>query len=224
MVGIPSKSQGCATCRARKKKVCVFIIILPWELMAVCQCDLQRPFCANCLSTGRLCLGYERYPIFLNRTAAGLEKRTRLDEVRIPIYTRSTTSPTSMTENSSIMQSISNNLSESQRDLVHWFRSEFVFAEAGRKFLPLSAPIFSLASPGPLLDLSMQGLAMTQFGRIRNDFIVYRRGQAHYLRSLQQLREAIGDATQSKMEETLACVIVLCLLEVSSSKSLERYC
>lgn len=46
------------------------------------QCDEGRPSCQRCIKSGRECEGYEKAPIFLNRTVQGIEKRKHLDEVR----------------------------------------------------------------------------------------------------------------------------------------------
>ena len=65
MVGIP-KSNGCQTCRKRKKKVCKPIDgatgaepqveSLTWRM----QCDERRPACSECVRAGWLCPGYDR--------------------------------------------------------------------------------------------------------------------------------------------------------------------
>ena len=46
------------------------------------RCDLQRPLCYNCTSSGRDCEGYERFPIFITKTAEGYQKRRPLEEVK----------------------------------------------------------------------------------------------------------------------------------------------
>ncbi|KAF4984015.1 hypothetical protein FZEAL_720 [Fusarium zealandicum] len=49
MVGVPSRSKGCNTCRRRKKG-----------------CDKKVPHCGQCLASGIQCEGYRRQAIWLN--------------------------------------------------------------------------------------------------------------------------------------------------------------
>ncbi|PNP57841.1 hypothetical protein THARTR1_01999 [Trichoderma harzianum] len=51
MVGVPGKYKGCETCRRRRVK-----------------CSNERPFCQNCISSGRTCEGYERERVFITGT------------------------------------------------------------------------------------------------------------------------------------------------------------
>ncbi|OCL10305.1 hypothetical protein AOQ84DRAFT_395 [Glonium stellatum] len=48
MVGVPGRSKGCHTCRARKKG-----------------CDLQRPYCGQCINGNFICRGYQRKVTFI---------------------------------------------------------------------------------------------------------------------------------------------------------------
>ncbi|KAK2600319.1 hypothetical protein QQS21_004960 [Conoideocrella luteorostrata] len=51
MVGVPGKYKGCETCRRRRVK-----------------CSNERPFCRNCMNSGRTCEGYERHRVFITGT------------------------------------------------------------------------------------------------------------------------------------------------------------
>ncbi|ETI24530.1 hypothetical protein G647_03899 [Cladophialophora carrionii CBS 160.54] len=53
MVGVPGKSKGCSTCRRRKKG-----------------CDLKRPICGQCASSGYVCGGYNRDRTFIHHPAS----------------------------------------------------------------------------------------------------------------------------------------------------------
>lgn len=96
MVGVPGKSKGCATCRRRKIRVSISPYRSSHEALCSCetQCDLQEPACRKCTQSGRECEGYARYPIFLNRTVEGPQKRRGLEEAKIPIRARSNIPPT----------------------------------------------------------------------------------------------------------------------------------
>lgn len=65
MVGVAGKSKGCTICRRRK-----------------IGCGQETPHCLNCVQSGQSCEGYGRYPVFINRTLDGLQKRRPLEEAR----------------------------------------------------------------------------------------------------------------------------------------------
>ncbi|KAH8705237.1 hypothetical protein BGW36DRAFT_285686 [Talaromyces proteolyticus] len=58
MVGVAGKSKGCKTCRQRK-----------------IACGLQRPQCAQCIKSNRICLGYDRDVQFIPMQAKLTEKK-----------------------------------------------------------------------------------------------------------------------------------------------------
>lgn len=85
MVGVP-RSRGCHNCRRSRVKVCLYCPFSWIRIHGVgtdtAQCDEQKPACHRCLSRGKLCEGYERFPTFVNRTTTGVERRERFEEVR----------------------------------------------------------------------------------------------------------------------------------------------
>ena len=118
-------------------------------------------------------------------------------------------------EQQSHEQSLRPALSSSRNDFINWFWINFILTNSSKHIPPVMAPIFLLYSPTcSFLEDSFIALAMTHFGRVHNDSTAHIRGRSHYARSLQQLRKAVADSVQSVMEETLACVIVICLIEV----------
>ena len=69
MVGVPGRSKGCATCRKRK-----------------IGCGLEKPQCAQCIKSKRICGGYERDRIFINHSACeGTEASLALVAVNVPV-------------------------------------------------------------------------------------------------------------------------------------------
>jgi hypothetical protein len=185
-------------------------------LMAGVQCDLQRPFCNNCLGTRRICRGYQRYPVFLNRTASGLAKRRHFEEVK------DMEEPPPSSHHLGIGQhdqgyKIGTICQPFRNEVVNWFYWEFVRSAVGVRFAPILNPILSSQLSGPLFKSSVYALSMTYFGRRKQDPSAYQRGQRFYILSLQQLQEAVDDPKKSHQEETLAAAAVLCHIEVSTT-------
>jgi len=98
MVGVPGKYKGCETCRRRRVKVSLVADIRrPEPFTHNRQCSNERPYCSNCVNSGRQCEGYERERVFITgtpetkgrvashpkKTASTKRSRTRADgEVR----------------------------------------------------------------------------------------------------------------------------------------------
>ena len=201
MVGVAGKSRGCATCRSRKIKK-----------------DLGRPQCWECTSTRRVCRGYDRYPVFVHTTVEGVQKRQRLEEVKDAGPENSHSSGTALNRRlcasrdvqcSGLTDSI-----QSHIDFVQWFHHAFVLTREVGQFAYFMTPIVALASPGPLLRISLLALSMTKYGRVVGDFTVVQRGQQAYVYSLRRLHLALSDPVASKDEGTLACAVVLGFHEV----------
>ena len=69
MVGVPGKYKGCETCRRRRVKVSLVADIRrPEPFTHNRQCSNERPYCSNCVNSGRQCEGYERERVFITGT------------------------------------------------------------------------------------------------------------------------------------------------------------
>ncbi|KAF2760451.1 hypothetical protein EJ05DRAFT_285230 [Pseudovirgaria hyperparasitica] len=192
MAGITTKTRGCATCRGRRIK-----------------CDLQKPSCNNCVRSGRTCQGYERHDVFVNRTAAGMQKRRRLEEVKDQRLEE--------IKNALVSGAFSQAMvapAPSPDDHVHWFYRHFVISRTDPRLTQFMSPVMQITTPGPLLTSSLRALSIMKFGRAIHDIAAEQQGQKLYGRSLGKLRLALTDATASKSDETLACAVVLGLFEL----------
>lgn len=191
------------------------------------------PSCARCIKGGRTCEGYERYPVFLNRTARGLEKRNRLDEARNIAYPSSVQAVVSTNGWRQIVGALVN--SEDNRMLTRLsptpaFDSQIIslFFERyspatkriqggyGRGWLKQA---IGLQDPGEALHLSLKAISMTRMGRISKDDRLAFQGAKVYGSALQQLRRAVQSEVTVWHNETLAAGFILALYEVSPSKS-----
>ena len=196
------------------------------------------PSCARCNKAGRTCAGYQRYPVSLNRTALGLEKRNRLDGLD---EAKTSTSPSpnsgqaviSTNDWRQIVGALVNpedNRMLSQLSATPAFDSHIIslFFERyspannriqddyGRAWLKQA---IGLQNPGEALRLSLKAISMTRMGRISKDDRLLFQGGKVYGSALQQLRKALQSEVMVWHNETLAAGIILALYGVSPSKT-----
>ena len=200
MVGVAGKSKGCATCRRRK-----------------IGCDLRKPSCQRCLSSGKLCEGYEKYPVFVIRTANGLEKRRRLEEVKLD-----TVKPRHFDRYRSPDNPVHIRNVQPHDAAKTWFVSWFWEA-----YTPVSMKGFSgCIRPGWLqyfiarnnphaLDQAILAISLTAFGRTTGTIPVYQQGRRLYTRALQMLQMSLQNQDLVFSDEILAAVYLLMTYEVN---------
>ncbi|KIV82293.1 hypothetical protein PV11_04414 [Exophiala sideris] len=208
MVGIPGRSQGCTTCRRRKVR-----------------CDLAKPSCQRCTTSGRQCEGYEKYPVFINRGQQGLQKRKRLEEAR-PAQSEHTDRvvPAVLfhSKRSPIVSSPPcRYLLEDQCISVFW---EGFSAKSVTDPRPASDPawlhhILNISSPADRLRQALLSLAYTRIGRLNNDPVAVIRGQQVYGQALQAIQQALYDPHWTRHDETLAAARCMVLYESFESTS-----
>lgn len=176
------------------------------------------PFCARCIKAGRLCEGYERYPVFLNRTAQGADRRHRLDEVK-PNF-----------EILAALANLNDNRMLSQLSATPAFDSQII-ALFFESYLPADKHVqdgygrgwlqqaIGLQNPGEALHLSIKAMSMNRLGRSFKDGRLVFQGAQCYGSALQQLRKALQSKVTVWHDETLAAGFVLALYDVSLSKT-----
>ena len=236
MVGVPGKSKGCTTCRRRKIRV-------SYPLLSACisnhpplsQCDLQQPVCNTCTKSGRVCEGYERFPVFLNRTLQGLEKRCGLEEAK-------TLSSQSSDRDLSLPQPMASNI-EFQRGLVESLRSydnrilvqpnesaafdQRIISALWEKY---TTSINSVQGGSPCvwlqhilnypsweipLHLSLRAFAMTRLGYINKDESMVLHGNMYYGRALNAVQRSLLSEAAMPQDELFAAGYVLSVYEVT---------
>lgn len=215
MTGIPGSSKGCITCRRRKVR-----------------CDLEKLSCARCVKGGRVCEGYERYPVFLNRTAQGANKRHRLDEakpkslsgpVQIDVAARDwrqMIAAVAKSEDNRILSQLSATPAFDSQIIALFFERYLPVDKstqnAGRCWLRQAV---GLPNPGEALHLSLKAISMTRLGRLFEDERLAFQGGTCYGVALQQLRKALQSEVAVRQDETLAAGFILALYELFESES-----
>lgn len=187
------------------------------------------PACARCIKGGVTCEGYERFPVFLNRTAQGLEKRERLDEAK-PIAPSSSEKPdisaNDWTHIFGALLSSEDNRMLSQPSATPAFDSQII-ALFFHRYLPTNEAVqdgyeggwlrqtICLQNPGEALHLSLKAISMTTLGRLYKDDRLAFQGGTCYGSALHQLRTALQSELTVWRDETLTTSFILALYEVS---------
>lgn len=215
MVGIPGKSRGCLTCRRRKKK-----------------CDLQLPHCQRCMDSGRICEGYSRYPVFLNRTRQGLAKRGPFEEAKRPQETVTWLASSTVSfaapkteQQSKIpcnqktiidgMPLQPSNAAASEAQLISTFWEHYIPQQSVQTGCqcPWLQQALGLSDPSPALRLSLKALAMARLGWIHRDDTLVLNGRAFYGQALHEIQKDLYDERTMWQDETLATGNLLALYE-----------
>ncbi|CAD6590867.1 MAG: hypothetical protein ASARMPREDX12_004762 [Alectoria sarmentosa] len=219
MVGVPGKSKGCTTCRRRKIR-----------------CDLQEPFCKTCTKSRRVCEGYARFPVFLNRTLQGPEKRYGLEEVKTPFSQssdRDVSQPQPMVSNIDFQRGlVESRRAYDNRILVQPDDSaafdQQIISTLWEKYTPSISSvqagtpcvwlqhIIDLPTRGMPLQLSLKAFAMTRIGWINKDETLVLRGNMCYGRALNAIQNSLSSEA-SMWDELFAAGYVLSVYELFES-------
>lgn len=187
------------------------------------------PSCARCTKIGATCEGYDRYPVFLNRTAQGLEKRQRLDEAKSivpPSLEKPAISANASRQSLGAMLNSGDNRMLCQPSATPAFHNQII-ALFFHRYLPENEDIqdgyecgwlrqtICLQNPGEALHLSLKAISMTTLGRVYKDDSLALQGGVCYGNALQQLRKALQSEVTVWCNETLTASFILALYEVS---------
>lgn len=199
------------------------------------QCDLQQPFCNACTKTGRPCEGYERFPVFLNRTLQGPEKRYGLEEAKIlssQSTDRSPSQPQRMASNIEFQRGfVESRRPYDDRILVQpnetaafdqqiisalWekYTPSLNSAQSGTHCVWLQY-IINLPSRGVPLHLSLKAFAMTRVGYVNKDESMVRHGNLYYGRALNAVQTSLPSEASMLQDELFAAGYVLMVYEVT---------
>lgn len=210
MVGVAGKSNGCTTCRRRKIRVSVNHHFLNNLALMRRKCDLGEPFCKRCSQSGRVCEGYQRYPVFINRTTKGAEKRHGLEEAKVVPISKDTRSKPHLTvpEVASFHEVSFNRRARDNQMLTRPSNStvfdQQIISSFWDKFIPMDANaqdgspsnwlqrVIGLPEPGKAIYYSLKALAMTRLGWINGDESLALQGRLCYSSALQLLRKSLS--------------------------------
>ncbi|KIW81894.1 hypothetical protein Z517_04920 [Fonsecaea pedrosoi CBS 271.37] len=207
MVGVAGSSKGCNTCRKRK-----------------IHCDGDRPSCARCRKTNRVCGGYERERHFKNLSA--------LDRETFDSGTGGTTVTTArITPQDQNIEGIRHaaGLAEVFIDfLANYIPRRKEEGEEGegeghdtrlqneqktQQVSWLQAIDPSSLENSASLDLAILALSLSCLGRRHGDERLRREGTANYGRALRRLQDSLSHHSLLLEEQTLASCMALSIFE-----------
>lgn len=198
------------------------------------QCDLQEPFCKTCTKSRRVCEGYAKFPVFLNRTLQGPEKRYGLEEAKTPFSQssdRDLSQPQPMLSNIDFQRGLvesrraNDNRILIQPDETAAFDQQIISA-LWEKYTPSTGSIqagtpcvwlqhiINLPARGMPLHLSLKAFAMTRIGWINKDEPLVLQGNLCYGLALNAVQKALSFETSMWQDELFAAGYILSVYEV----------
>ena len=195
------------------------------------KCDLAEPSCLKCSQNGRICEGYARYPVFLNRNAQGLEKRRPLEEAKTSPssqqarlqrlvnqpdsnFQRAMTHSRGASDNRILIQPSTFTLLDQQ--VISSFYEKYVPSYANAQndsYSPWLRHVIDLPKPKETIYYSLKALAMTRLGWIHGDISLTSQGYECYGRGLQALQKSILDNDTMYEDAILAAGHILSIYE-----------
>lgn len=238
MVGVAGRSKGCNTCKARKIAVSSHILVIFQlaNLVDFLKCGLQRPQCAQCVKSNRLCAGYQRQPVFIVNQGKGLKgykttNRTEDDDKarhQLPHRTKFNLANPAMPFDhrkaewsqelflrKQSLYTISSN-SAYRQQLYALFISCFLpIAHVGSMpKKPWILQIADIGNPTEALQEASLAFCLARVGNFNNDSLLRRESLKVYTRSLYALQKALLDRDLLYSDETLAAVQLLSFYEL----------
>ena len=243
MVGVPGKSKGCTTCRRRKIRVSTLFSNFhlsspthyPQPTNPIYQCDLQEPFCNTCAKSRRVCEGYARFPVFLNRTLQGPEKRHGLEEAKTTLsqppgpdlsqprpmlstinFQRAQVESRRVHDNRILVQPNDSVAFDQQMISALWERyTPSISSTHGGVPCMWLQNIIDLPARGIPLQLAIKAFAMTRIGWINKDDSLILHGNLCYGRALNAVQIALSSDVSKLQDVILAAGYVLSVYEVA---------
>lgn len=180
------------------------------------------------MQSGRECEGYEKYPTFVNRTAKGLEKRQRLEEIKPKIQTPVSDQPLDAfrdqrrinlfryatgARDSSALSQVDNTQIYEQQIIARFLDVYSPPTLPGRppSWFHLVPPI---QGPGITLRYAIKAAAASRIAFVNNDENMRLRAFDAYGKALRELQKALWDPVAMYHDETLAAARALVFFEV----------
>jgi hypothetical protein len=175
------------------------------------------------MQSGRACEGYKRGPVFLNRTAQGWEKRSRLEEAlpRRGELEIAKTDGLVTYKSQSLSPLLQISPSKSMKAQFH-----ALFLETYLPSSPKLGPSLTQAwlgeavrlnNPGKALEYSLHALCITRVGRNGGNQALVVKGSAAYGQALKELQDALASPKLAGTDGTLAACLVLSIYEVKQN-------
>ncbi|KAK3673937.1 hypothetical protein LTR78_006139 [Recurvomyces mirabilis] len=181
------------------------------------------------MRAGLDCEGYERFPVFIVRTADGLRRRSRLEEVKTQQVQQKQVHPSSVVENINISPRNAIGIMTSQSYLTAGYRIWFIGILSGaphvKQGLLLPSfwlkPILSQPSSSLLLQEAVLAVAIKHTGEAYHDDHLRGNGMLMYGRVLSAFRSMLVQPKVRLDENMLATAGLLILYEVRMNPNAE---
>lgn len=181
-----------------------------------------------------MCEGYARYPVFLNRTIEGPQRRHGLEEAKTPFaqvgqgpvetptmqsnvdFQRGLVEARRANDNRMLVQSDPSSIFDQQ--IVATFWAKYLPSDPsarGRQPCLWLEQVLALPSPSEPLQLSLKALAMTRLGFVNRDEALVLQGNQYYGRALQAVQKSLWNERSMRDDEIFAAGYVLSVYEVS---------
>lgn len=161
-----------------------------------------------------MCEGYERFPVFLNRTARGLERNERLAEARpVTLYYDEYSGMVAITTPPAVPASPPAH-EALQAQLAARFWADYT-TETSKGTVWFEA-VMGIAQPQAVLAAAKLALTLGRVGWLHGDERLVRLGRARYSCALGLMQAALYDEELRYSDQTLAAGRMLGLYEVSS--------
>ncbi|EXJ75533.1 uncharacterized protein A1O5_00039 [Cladophialophora psammophila CBS 110553] len=228
MVGI-ARARGCGTCRKRK-----------------IACGLEKPSCAQCIKSNRVCTGYRKYPIFIvHQPPKGDDSKqakhkeptfdstthhpgTRQNPVDV-IGVTNTSSPSGVYSDpvASLIRlgaQVNANPALRQRLLEAYLDNHLSKNTLG----PMQQRVWLIQIPKlpnlvPALEVSMMALSLAKLGEVYHDEGLTHESLKLYREALHQVQLALWDPDLMLHDQTLAACVALGMYEMSQCPNRSKH-
>ncbi|OCT54613.1 C6 zinc finger domain-containing protein [Cladophialophora carrionii] len=228
MVGI-ARARGCGTCRKRK-----------------IACGLEKPSCAQCVKSKRICVGYRKYPIFIPHQPPkgdNVESTTQTEsdsdgwarsghpQAGYPDLNSAVTTAVSHGTHIGPTKSlvplgaqVDANPVLRQQLLKVYLDSHLSKTRVG----PMQQRIWLIQIPGlphitPALEISMMALCLAKLGDLHHDEGLRYESLKLYRRALHVLQLALWDPALMLDDQTLTACVALGMYEMSQCPNRSKH-
>lgn len=180
------------------------------------KCSLEQPSCAQCIKSGRDCLGYAKEIIFVTVEPGEVSSPRRITSPK----TLPNQAPTSLDQ--SIVESL---FIGSIREQM--LKSYIARYHAAATSTPLNPPSWITNIPDiPMLSKALQttayALCTARLGRDENNKDLVQQSLALYTKGLYQVQRSLWDPKTMYSDQCLAACMLLCIYEVMECPSKNR--
>ncbi|GME36042.1 hypothetical protein GTA08_BOTSDO07470 [Neofusicoccum parvum] len=217
MVGVPGRSSGCHTCRARHIK-----------------CDERKPTCRRCEKSGYTCQGYKKPIHFLIHTAGGQPSSSSSG---VPTPSPSPAPPAgrgkllAKAQSNPSQQKPQHALARRKQQFAYYFPAvpqplgldgfmedmAFSFTFSNLVYSSFGRPWLQLAAKGSIDDMSLtacRALALGFFGNSQHQKKIQDKGASEYGASLKLLIKDLSEVDRENAGKYIIPVMVLLMYNV----------